>query len=273
MNQKIALAISIAIGAMAFFLTVNYLKKKETEFKDRVAELYKGARKIHVVVARSDIPQGAVITKADLAKNEVFEIETSIRGHAITLDDAELILGRKTLFMIKSGEPIFWSDIEGGGRSGGSLASTVQPGLRAVSISVGGAAAVSSMVEPNDRVDVLGTFAFPSKTIPNEMKTVTLTILQDVTVLATGQSTANQARTARSRSRSYSTVTLETTPREAELLVFSQQMKGRLYLSLRNPSDVGFEADLPEINFSQLESSLPTLNRDRQRLIRKKKDF
>ncbi|MDE0839927.1 MAG: Flp pilus assembly protein CpaB [Kiritimatiellae bacterium] len=273
MNQKIVLAVSIVIGAMAFLLTVKYLKTKETEFQKRVEELYRGARKISVIVAKNDLPQGAVITKADLAKKEVFEIETTIRGHAVTREDAELILGRKTLFTINSGEPIFWSDIEGGGRSGGGLSSAIKPGLRAISIETGGAAAVSSMAQPNDRVDVLGTFSFPSKANPEEMETVTLTILQDVTILATGQKMANQRGTVNSRVNSYSTVTLETTAREAELLVFAQQMRGRLYLSLRNPADVSFEEDLPEINFRQLETSLPELNQYRQRTIRHKKNF
>ncbi|MDA1044394.1 MAG: Flp pilus assembly protein CpaB [Verrucomicrobia bacterium] len=273
MNQKIVLAISIVVGALAFLLTVKYLNSKETEFKRRVQELYKGAKKISVVIAKADIPQGAVLTKDDLAKKEIFEIETTIRGHAVTPQEAELILGRKTLFKINVGEPIFWSDIEGGGQSGGGLSSAVKPGLRAISISVGGAAAVSSMVEPNDRVDVLGTFSFPSKTHPEEMEVATLTLLQDVTVLATGQTVANQRVLERTRARSYSEITLEATPRECELLVFSQQMKGRLYLSLRNPADVTFEADLPEINFEHLETSLPELNGYRQRVIRHRKNF
>ena len=141
-------------------------------------------------------------------------------------------------------------------------------------MAISGASGVSGMVQPTDRIDVLGTFSFPSKRVPGEMETVTLTILQDVTVLATGQRLAKQNVYRRSgRDTSYSTVTVEVTPREGELLVFAQQIKGRLALALRNPSDVSFESDLPEINFEHLESKLPELNLFRQRNIRHKRDL
>jgi pilus assembly protein CpaB len=132
---------------------------------------------------------------------------------------------------------------------------------------------VSGMVEPNDHIDVLGTFTLPS-TVPGEMESVTLTVLQDVTVLATGQQLARQLSGGRrgARDTGYSTVTLEVTPREAELLVFAQQARGKLTLSLRNPSDISFEKDLPKIDFKLLQTELPALNLYRQKNIRMKRN-
>jgi Flp pilus assembly protein CpaB len=72
------------------------------------------------------------------------------------------------------------------------------------------------------------------------------------------------------RSFGYSSVTFEVTPREAELLVFAQHMRGQLTLSLRHPEDVTFERALPEVNFQYLEKSLPEINLNRQREIRNK---
>jgi len=80
------------------------------------------------------------------------------------------------------------------------------------------------------------------------------------------------SRRGQLRSSSYSTVTLEVTPREAELLVFAQQMKGRITLALRNSGDVSFEKDLPTVNFEKMESELQELNTYRQRNIRHKRD-
>jgi pilus assembly protein CpaB len=145
--------------------------------------------------------------------------------------------------------------------------------MRAISISIGGAAGVSGLVQPSDRVDVLGSFSFPSRRNAQQMEWVTLTVLQDVTVLATGQTLGKQAGEGLERSRAasgYSTITVEVTPREAELLVFVENMRGHLTLSLRNPSDVTFERDLPEINFDMLEKELPELNAFRQQKIRHK---
>jgi pilus assembly protein CpaB len=133
---------------------------------------------------------------------------------------------------------------------------------------------VSGLVQPNDRVDVLGSFMLPSKTNPQQMEAVTLTVLQDVSVLATGQMLGKPMGDASDRARmgmtGYSTVTFEVTPREAELLAFVENMKGRLTLTLRNPADGSYEKDLPEINFDMLEKELPQLNAYRQDEIRRK---
>ena len=133
------------------------------------------------------------------------------------------------------------------------------------------------MVRPSDRIDVLGTFSFPSKTQPEVMESVTLTVLQDVTVLATGQTTARQlqgSRNARAAAgASYSTVTLEVSAEEAELLVFAQQMRGSLTLTLRNPGDVTWKRDLPSVNFDHIQNALPEINLRRQRDIRHKSNL
>lgn len=270
MKQKIIPVASIIIGIIAFLLTGHHLRNKYAEIEAEKARVYAGARRIAVVVAAEDIPGRTVVRREDLGRMEIFE--STAPDRVITPADANLILGRKTLFEIKARKPILWSDIEGGAPGDRGLADAVKPGMRAISISVSGAASVSGMVQPNDRIDVLGTFMFPARNAPEELETVTLTVLQDVTVLAVGNRMAREALTGRSRSSGYSTVTLEVTPREAELLVFAQQVKGRLVLSLRNPNDVTFERDLPEINFEQLETSLPDLNEYRQRNIRHKRD-
>jgi pilus assembly protein CpaB len=257
---------------LAFILTSQYLRAKHRELEQLRAEIYAGARKIAVVAAAHDIPRGTVIERDDLGKLDIFERQAP--DMVVMVEDVMLILGKRTEFEIKAGKPIQWSLIEGGSPVDQGLAPTIHPGLRAISLAVGGAAAVSGMVQPNDRVDVLGTFPLPSPSAPGEMETVTLTVLQDVTVLAVGQTLAKQAQRARQAARTtYSSVTLEVTPREAELLVFAQQARGQLALSLRNPTDVSFEKDLPEINFKHLETELPELNLYRQRTIHHKRDL
>jgi len=68
---------------------------------------------ISVIGSGSDLPPGHIISRPDLRCQQVFE-------HAIPGDifippaDASLILGKKLLFSIKRGQPIVWSDIEGG---------------------------------------------------------------------------------------------------------------------------------------------------------------
>ena len=271
MKQRIIPIISIVIGLIAFVLTSQYLRGKQRQFEEERAKLYAGARKVTIVAAAQDIPGGTVIKLDDMGSKSV--PESSMTDRMIPQDQYNMIVSRRTLLPIRKLQPILWSDLEGGAPSEQGLSALVTHGMRAVSLAVGGAEAVSGMIEPNDNVDVLGTFSFPSKKAAGEMETVTLTVLQDVTVLAMGQKLANRRTADRSGSGAARSVTLEVTPREAELLVFAQQVKGGLTLTLRNRSDVSFESDLPEVNFSQLESRLPELNLYRQKNIRHKKNL
>lgn len=272
MKEKITLAVSLLMGIIALLITTRYIKQKEAVLNQRLEEIYKGARKVPVLVAADTVPAGTVITPKDVARNLVFE--SAAGSHAVTPDDADFVLGKKTLYPLKRGDVLSWSFIEGGAPVASGLSSLVTQGLRAVSLPIGGAQAVSGMVRPSDRIDVLGTFSFPSKTQPEVMENVTLTVLQDVTVLATGQTTARQLqgmRGARADAGSgYSTVTLEVSAEEAELLVFAQQMRGSLTLTLRNPKDVTWKRDLPSVNFDHVQSELQAINLRRQRDIRQK---
>ena len=62
------------------------------------------------------------------------------------------------------------------------------------------------------------------------------------------------------------------TPREAEMLVFAEQIKGRLVLALRNPSDVHYERELPRVDFGRIESEIESLNLYRQRTLLRKRE-
>ena len=271
MKQKIIPLISIVIGVIAFVLTSQYLRGKQHQLDEEIAKLKAGARQVSVVAAAQDIPGGTVIKMADMGRVSV--AESAITDRMIPEDQYKLVEGRRTALPIKALQPILWQDLEGGSPIDQGLSSIVTHGMRALSLAVGGPEAVSGMIEPNDRIDVLGTFSFPSKKAAGEMETVTLTVLQDVTVLAVGQKLANRRSSDRSAGGGARTITVEVTPREAELLVFAQQVKGGLTLTLRNPSDVSFEPELPEINFSHLESKLPELNTYRQKNIRHKKNL
>jgi pilus assembly protein CpaB len=271
MKQKLIPIISIIVGILAFMLTRQYIVGKEAVLKKMIASYEARTRQVKVVAAAKDLPRGTSLQSKDLKLVDI--PKANMPERSITPDEAKAMLRRKTIFEIKANQMILWSDVEGGDPGSRGLAPAVQEKLRAISLNISGAAGVSGMVRPNDRVDVLGTFNLPSKVVPGEMETVTLTVLQDVTVLATGQQMAKDIVASRSKraSSGYSTITVEVTPREAELLVFAQQMNGSLALALRNPSDQSYESSLPSINFQKMESSLPELNRFRQQSIRHKK--
>ncbi len=268
MKDKAILVLAMVIGLLAFWLTNQYLTKARDE-------LYKGAEKIKVVVADRQLPAGTVLRVEDLAQQS--EFKSAVGENVVLPEHFNRVLGKRLRYSLKRGEPLWWSYIEMPARGREGLAPMIRTGLRAISISVGGPAAVSGLVQPNDHVDILGTFSFPARDGSGEMERVTLTVLQDVTVYATGRQLANETTLGDTRSPArsggYNTVTLEVSPREAELLVFAQTVNGQLTLALRNPDDVSYERNLPVIDFEHIEKRLPELNEYRQRQIRHKKEL
>jgi pilus assembly protein CpaB len=270
MKQRMVLVLSILIGCLAFALTHRFLNTKLREIATMKERARAEARMVPVIVAGRDLPGDVVLQKQDLKAMDI--PQRAVSQDHVRRQDVDMIIGKRLKRNLAKAEAVLWSYMEVPYRPGSGLAPMVNKEMRAISVTVGGAAAVSGLVQPNDRVDILGTFYFPSASLPGEMETVTLTVRQDVTVLATGQTLANESGPVGDRRAGggYGTVTLEVTPREAELLVFAENMKGRLTLALRNPSDVSYESALPPINFQYLQKELPALNMIRQQKIRHK---
>ena len=271
MSKKIVLSISIACGLLALVLTRLYISAVESQVAKKKSDLDRRYGTMEVLCFCEDTPAGTVVERRDLGTRVVPKL--GMRGQALTEDRLPDVIGRKTLIGHSKGDVLFWSDIEGGDpsafgaqhvqrrRPAKGLSHDVKRLMRAVSINVGPAAGVSGMVRPNDHVDVIGTFAF--STDPKDV--ATLTMLQDVLVLATGRETAKSRDMERSIGRdSYSLVTLEVSPREAEMIAFAEQMKGRLTLTLRNKNDTSFEKELPQVDYEKIRTTIEELNMKRQ---------
>jgi len=259
MKQKMVLILAVGMGILAFALTHLYLK---TELRKLTA----GMRKVAIVVAREELTANTVLDTSNTADFEVFERGLSDR--VFRVEDRKLAMGRTLLYPVRKGEPIMWHHIGASNlRELSGLADLVPNGMRAMSIPVSTDTAVSGLIRPNDRVDILGTFSFIDQANPEEMETVTFTVLQDVAVLATGQETARVELEISSsrRSSSYNTVTIAVFPEEAELLAFAMNVKGTLTLTLRDPEDNGILDQTPPLNFQALQRELPRLNERRRR--------
>ena len=263
MKRRLVLIISLVAGLVAAILTRVYISVTESELNAERERLRKKYGTINVLAFAKDTPAGTVIAKRDLGVKTVPAL--GMRGQALTEDNLADIIGRKTTVAHGKEEVLFWSDIEGGNPNAGGLSSDVKKQMRAMSINVSGAAAVAGMIKPNDHVDVIGTFNFPGD--DGKLKRgdpVTCTILQNVLVLATGRETAKSVITGMQGCSGYNTVTLEVTPREAEMLVFAEQMHGRLSLTLRNPNDTSYESELPKVDFEKIQGEIEELNNKRQ---------
>ena len=270
MKQRIVLIAAVIAGLVAAVLTRFYIASKDAEIDEMKAKFRARFGDMEVLCYTEDVPSGTIISKRILGTKVV--PKAGLRGQALTIESLGDVLGKKLLFPHKAKDVMFWSDIEGGNPRIEGLAAVIKKGMRAVSINASGAASVTGMVNPNDHVDVIGTFTFPDESGKRDQAAlVTCTILQNVLVLATGKITAKMARrdSDGSPQGAYSTVTLEVSPREAEMLAFAEQMRGRLSLSLRNRSDVSYEQELPQVDFAKIRAEIEELNLKRQQKMGK----
>lgn len=267
MKQKFVLIAAVAFGLIAALLTRSWMNSTERMYRAEQKRFQQQTAKVKVVCATRALPAGSEITEDDIIPALTYEMAVRNRPY-VKYEERAYLYGRRLAQSVEPNVPLFWSDVEGGTAGYKGLAHDIRPGMRAVSIAVSGANAVSGMVRPADTVDVLGTFSFSEGEGASADELVTLTMLQNVTVLATGTDTAKTIDPMARNAAGYSTVTLEVTPREAELLVFAQQMRGRLSLTLRSPNDVQYETELPRVDFKKVESELTELNEYRQKKIR-----
>lgn len=268
MKQRILLIVAVVMGLLAAFLTKQYHSAQEQALAKERAKLLADFKQAPALVYARDLPADSMISSLDDLGEKNIQ-EAALRSGYVRLADASRVVNRRVLRSVKVGDPVYWSDLEGGEQFlRPSLARDVPRTMRAISINVTGSASVSGQVRPNDHVDVIGTFVLDSQRNPGEKEQVTLTVLQNVIVLATGRETSKTiANQANERASSYSTVTLLVTPREAETLVACEQNRGKLTLALRNPDDQAYEDELPTVDFKIIRETLGDLNENRQKRI------
>lgn len=113
----------------------------------------------------------------------------------------------------------------------GSESITIPKGYRVVSVPVTVDTAVSGLLQPGDRVDLL-VFFRKNQEIP---ETGTRTLLRDVNVFGV-DGTTDRSIDADGQARNLRTVSLLVTPKQAETVMLGKEL-GTLFLSLRRPDD------------------------------------
>lgn len=188
-----------------------------------------------VLVATKALPVGTIIDAAalrfqpwpkELVENAYF-LESS--------PDSRSLVGTVVRFAIPAGQPITQGSLVKPGDRG-FLAAALGPGMRAVTVPVSAQSAVAGFVFPGDRVDLVLTQTVAGGGDGPPLK-ASETFLRNLRVLATDQRTdKNSDDQGRTLVSTYSTVTVEATPRIAEKIAVAQTV-GTLSLSLRSIAD------------------------------------
>ncbi len=243
-RPTIPLILSIALGTAAVLMVRSYLTSEKVS-------LTKGLEPVRVVVASRNIPASVPIKIEMIAARGV--PKKFVHANSIYPEESDLLLGRELMYPVRAGDPILWMDFKGGERYRG-FSSMIREGERALTLRVDDSSTMAGLMQPGDHIDILGTFTDASRTASDQGAgrgvSTTVTLLQNVVVLAVGKMTS--ARTGRSRDREGAgMMTVLVTPEEAELLVHADKV-GDLQNILRNPSDIETFENLPRITFTDI---------------------
>jgi pilus assembly protein CpaB len=235
MNTR-AFTLALVIAGVAMFMVFTYIEDQKSDIIKRFGT------ESSVVVAKIDIKELELI---DDSKVSVKAIPQSFLapGHIKTIKEVENTIA--TVPILK-GEQITKPRVTYPGAKTG-LARQVSVGKRAIAIAVNENMAVSKLLKPGDRVDILAAIDYAAG---QKDKYKIKTVLQDILVLSTGYSMTNSipiigVKTPRVIRRmnlntfsNYNTVTLELDPFESQKLAFILTFSGRPpYLVLRNNND------------------------------------
>lgn len=218
-TRRMTLLLAILLAIATGWLTLNYVNGlKRTELANN------GAPRT-VVVAAVDIPARTTITPNMLQ-------ERTLPSSAVEPDafqQPSQAAGQLSLITIPAGSQVSVSKV--GRPQDVGLPVRLAPGKRAVSIAIDKVKGISGMLEPGDLVDII---AIPPRS-GNELPQAAA-ILRGIRVLAVGSTLEDASATPSPEEQNSTTVTLEVTPHQADLLA-SADANTQLRLALRSPRE------------------------------------
>lgn len=203
----------------------------------------KNSHMVEVVVASSVVKVGENVTDSNFKWQEW--PKDSVFAGAIIREGkqkvSEVAVGKVRRDM-NAGEPLLKASLTAAGK-GNVLAAAMEPGMRAMAISVSAKSMVGGFISPGDKVDVILSYQVKLSGVEAETAAAKVdrhasqTILENVNVLAIDQNSSkgdDKAKVGR-------TVTLEVDGAGVEKLVLAGEM-GELSLSLRALGDDAHKA-------------------------------
>jgi len=237
MKRKTMFLMTIGLAALAGLFMHRYAQSIKAEYGEK-------EEKVRVLVAKDTLMAGQSLEGKLLASRPV--PLSFVPGQAIYASDAEIVVGKEMREQVAKGDYVLWTSLAGTDDSS-SLEESIKFNTRALAIPVSPKNAAGGLLMPGDRVDILGTFPDPSN-----REDVTVTLLQNVAVLAVGNLGASVSDNRR-KVREYRSATVRVTVDEAEILTFAME-HGKLAMTLRNPEDSSTEEKRQPKRFSDVLS-------------------
>jgi len=220
MNRRIFVIVSCALVVS---VCASYLVYQAVGARVKAA---KPTQTAEVVVATRDLAVGTLVHDADF---KMAGWTGPLPKGALLKRD--VLLNRGVIAQIYEGEAVTENRLSPKG-SGGGLAATIPPGMRACAVRVNEVVGVAGFVVPGMRVDVLITGVPPGGNALDGAKVRTL--LQNIQVLSAG---TDFHKDQEGKPEQAQVVNLLVTPSQAEILSLASN-ETHIQLVLRNPMDI-----------------------------------
>jgi pilus assembly protein CpaB len=192
-----------------------------------------------IVAATNDLPAGVALSPNDIAMVD-WPSDMPLPG---SFTKKEEVLGHPLIHSLGAKEPILKRDLGLEG-SGIGLSTKIPPGMRATAIKSNEIVGVAGFLYPGSHVDVLCTI-----NVPNNVGTLTQTVLQDVEVLTAGQTIEPDPQ---GKPQQVDVVTLLLTPEDSQKLQLAST-QGAIQFVLRN----GTDTKTAELHPTRLDQLVP----------------
>lgn len=215
---------ALAAGSAAAYFANGYIERSVEVHRAAIDAQYQPVR---VIVANADLHAGTSLSNQTVAVREM--PRAFLHSSAVPADRWNELAGRVLAHAVRSGEPVLLSHLTHDVAAG--FSTHLAPGLRAITFPVDEESSLAGMLSPGDHIDIFFTTTSGSET-------VTLPLLVNVPIIATGMRTlANAALTSnRMQPAPYRTVTVSVAPEDAARIALALDA-GKITVTLRQPED------------------------------------
>ncbi len=229
MRAIVLIAVAFGLAGGTAYFARSWLNAQRAAFVQQQQTAPEREAK-RVLVAKQDLEVGQLLKPEDM-RWQAWPDETLAPTYMVEGErKLEEFVGAVVRTGLAAGEPL--TDrrmVKPGDR--GFLAAVLEPGMRAISVSVNATTGISGFVFPGDRVDVLLSHSIKDEDAEGEtvVRRATETVLTNVRIVAVDQRTDDtdpKATVAK-------TATLEVTPKQAEIVAVVSEI-GKISLALRS---------------------------------------
>lgn len=225
LQGKYSLLIALVLAVLAGLISYSAIQSQQRN-------VIREWKTVQVLCATAYVGRGTEVDETVIGVCEIPEKFVTQSFFVIPDDGSpsfQLPYGQKVLVPLHEGDPLMHNHFET--VRDFNLAESIPPRARAIAVEVDPKGSVNQWIRANDHVDVLGSFRDPDT---REM--VTVTLMQNAIVLATGKLHANTTYASEDDKR-YNHVVLLVTQEEAEVLTLAQE-SGTVVMTLRHPEDL-----------------------------------